>query len=685
MEPAETQTDQAIAHQTAKGRWKRYAHRVAMLILLACPAWWASHVMDEFFTFAKGIEGSGIEEIQPESAFPTEMAWGRSGVLMGHHPLHVYHASIGAGTFASTNKVSAYDPKFHAGYLKTPLFDSAARPLEAFLSLFLWGSSPSLAQSARAQAWLVGSVVLFTPFLIGLSARWAGMARFSSVVSGLLAVVVMALTAWRESLSLGAVDRLAGAPLVLAHLGLLLHYHRHPSPLALIGLGATTTLCWLFDPLLTLVSLPVQLWIYLRTGMKHGAGWHMGLLVACSLGVLLNISYLIAWQNYWWIRVAPRWENAFFPKGILQSLLRDPSWGDSWETLIGLWIIGLGLLGGLTVRASGRRLQSAVFSIALGGVLTLYGLGQAFMELGRWDTGSLLPAILLVACVPAGGVLASLPIRGRMKRLDSSGTESVPGRRMWAGKIPAILSLGFLGVMCFANPALVPSLTARLMAMPAIRSPLNESEAACVSFFSETDRAKGRILWEMLPDDEKRNWALLLPEWTGHSLVGGLDSVPRIEHMQSGLFEGRLAGKPLREWTAESFLAYCRTYQIAWVAVRAEASLAWMSGIPGLTRVFQGDPGVGVPAVFALPSPGENVALVGSARLVSADAGRLVFADVVPSRGQVVLSFHYQTGLVASPGRVEVERELDYRDPIPLIRLRMDEPATRLQLRWLPP
>jgi len=339
----------------------------------------------------------------------------------------------------------------------------------------------------------------------------------------------------------------------------------------------------------------------------------------------------------------------------------------------------------LTVRASGRRLQSAVFSIALGGVLTLYGLGQAFMELGKWDTGSLLPAILMVACVPAGGVLACLPIRGRMKRLDASGSESVPARRMWAGKIPAILSFGFLGVMCVANPALVPSLTGRLMAMPTIRSPLNDSEAACVSFFSGTDRAKGRILWEMLPEDEKRNWALLLPEWTGHSLVGGLDSVPRIEHMQSGLFEGRLAGKPLREWTAESFLAYCRTYQIAWVAVRAEASLAWMSGIPGLTRVFQGDPGVGVPAVFALPSPGENVALVGSARLVSADAGRLVFADVVPSRGQVVLSFHYQTGLVASPGRVEVERELDYRDPIPLIRLRMDEPATRLQLRWLPP
>ena len=76
---------------------------------------------------------------------------------------------------------------------------------------------------------------------------------------------------------------------------------------------------------------------------------------------------------------------------------------------------------------------------------------------------------------------------------------------------------------------------------------------------------------------------------------------------------------------------------------------------------------------------------MGSARIISADTGQIILADVIPSRGLVVLSLHYQTGLVASPGRVEVERELDFRDPIPLIRLRMDEPATRLQLRWLPP
>ncbi len=683
MEPAERLEQIAIA-QTQAG-WARLAHRMAMLLLLLCPAWWSAHALDDFLTFANGLKATNQNiEATDDNSSP----WQLSGVLPGRHMLHIYHAWIGTNTFAASGKTSAYDPQFHAGYLKTPLFDSAARPLETLLSVVNLGGFTSLAHSAEGQGVLVGLVVLLTPFLISQSARWAGMARAASITAGILALGVMSLTAWRESLRLGAIDRLAGAPLVLAHLGLLLHYHRHPSPLALFGLTLTTTMCWLFDPLLTLVSLPVQLWIYLRTGMKHGGGWHTGLLLACSIGLLLNISYLISWHKYWWIRVSPRWENAFFPKGIVQSLLNDPNWGEPWETMLGFWLLALGLMGGLTARTSGRRLQSAVFSLALGGVLALYALGQAFLELGRWETGSLLPAILLASCVPAGGFLAGLPLRGRKKRPEFFVDEAVAcprAPRSWWTRVSALLALIVLGGMAAWQPALAPGLLARLLAIPSMRTPISTGECSCIAFFASIKPSKGRVLWEMVPSDDERNWALILPEWTGHSMVGGLDRVPRIEHMQSGLFDGILAGRPLREWTPESFLAYCRTYQIAWVAVRSEAAVAWIAGINGLSMVFEGNTQKNVPKVYALPGNGENVALVGTARLVSADSGQLIFADVVPSRGQVVLSFHYQTGLVASPARVEVERELDYRDPIPLIRLRMDEPATRLQLRWLPP
>jgi hypothetical protein len=74
--------------------------------------------------------------------------------------------------------------------------------------------------------------------------------------------------------------------------------------------------------------------------------------------------------------------------------------------------------------------------------------------------------------------------------------------------------------------------------------------------------------------------------------------------------------------------------------------------------------------------------LKGNARLVNADWQRIALADVSPENGKVVLSFHYQAGLHASPGRVQVEREPDSSDPVPLIRLRVPEPVSRLTLSW---
>ena len=44
---------------------------------------------------------------------------------------------------------------------------------------------------------------------------------------------------------------------------------------------------------------------------------------------------------------------------------------------------------------------------------------------------------------------------------------------------------------------------------------------------------------------------------------------------------------------------------------------------------------------------------------------------MVPEDGKVVLSLHYQAGMKALPARVQVEREIDPYDPIPLVRLKV--------------
>ena len=65
-----------------------------------------------------------------------------------------------------------------------------------------------------------------------------------------------------------------------------------------------------------------------------------------------------------------------------------------------------------------------------------------------------------------------------------------------------------------------------------------------------------------------------------------------------------------------------------------------------------------------------------------ADPERVVLANVVPEDGEVVLSLHYQKGMQVMPARVLLEPELDPRDPIPFVRLKVPGPVARVTLTW---
>ena len=74
--------------------------------------------------------------------------------------------------------------------------------------------------------------------------------------------------------------------------------------------------------------------------------------------------------------------------------------------------------------------------------------------------------------------------------------------------------------------------------------------------------------------------------------------------------------------------------------------------------------------------------LKGRAEIVQADCHHITLADVIPDNGIVVLSFHYQRHLVASPSRVHIEREEDASDPVGFLRLRLPGPVARVTLTW---
>ena len=77
-----------------------------------------------------------------------------------------------------------------------------------------------------------------------------------------------------------------------------------------------------------------------------------------------------------------------------------------------------------------------------------------------------------------------------------------------------------------------------------------------------------------------------------------------------------------------------------------------------------------------------SYALTGSAQWLLADVQRVVLGDVIPYKGRVVLSLHYQTGMRVTPGRIQLEADQTSPDAIPLVRLLLDDPAARVTITW---
>ena len=64
------------------------------------------------------------------------------------------------------------------------------------------------------------------------------------------------------------------------------------------------------------------------------------------------------------------------------------------------------------------------------------------------------------------------------------------------------------------------------------------------------------------------------------------------------------------------------------------------------------------------------------------DRRGVVLSDVAPDGGEVVLSLHHQPGFRAAPSLVLVGADRDAHDPIPMLRLTLPGPVSRLALSW---
>ncbi len=171
---------------------------------------------------------------------------------------------------------------------------------------------------------------------------------------------------------------------------------------------------------------------------------------------------------------------------------------------------------------------------------------------------------------------------------------------------------------------------------------------------------------------------------TGRSFIGGLDPDSTIEHAAIGLIDHQMPGPPLvgRQlslWTDAELEQYCRRYNIGWIVARSAESAvrfrAWSGAVE--TASFNDEE----PAVlFTVANAPRTFALRGQATVLHMDAHRITLADVVPDNGVVDLSFHFQTGMRASPESVTVKAQQGDDDPIPFLRICLDGPMARITL-----
>src|SRR5262249_40646580 len=203
---------------------------------------------------------------------------------------------LGARALLRGGTLSCYDPYFHAGYPKTPVFDGGSRPAELMLALAGGGLRP--------QAYKVGLALLLAaaPFLFYAAARGAGLVRCGAVLATGLGQVVLWGGPCRDALEAGDVDLLLATLLTVAQAGLLLRYHQAPGCWNLAGVVAAGFAGWFAHPLLLALLLPLFLVYYVSVGTRHRLAWHVGLLGGLMAAGAGHLFWLYRLGGCWWVR-----------------------------------------------------------------------------------------------------------------------------------------------------------------------------------------------------------------------------------------------------------------------------------------------------------------------------------------------------------------------------------------------
>jgi hypothetical protein len=348
-----------------------------------------------------------------------------------------------------------------------------------------------------------------------------------------------------------------------------------------------------------------------------------------------------------------------------------PLWGESIDRAFAMGLLGLGIVGLAVFNQNKGRASARLLGLGGGGLLALALAGLSWQPLERLGTSRLLVPALWFTTLPAA--CAAAWCFGLVRRWTGA---------TWRAACLVTLALATGGVVGAAYLQPVLDLCQH---MEPLEIGLGGKRRAVVEALTAATQADARILYEdaTLPGPSAQ-WTALLPVLTGRVFLGGLGLDSSAEFGQIALSAGNLAGRPIGAWTDSELERFCGRYNLGWIVCWSPDAVArfrdWKLAEP-VAKLEESEQGGWL---FAIRRP-HSFVLKGRARWLMADSERIVLGDVLPDGDEVVLSLHYQSGLTVLPNRVKIEPIPDPDDPIPLVRLRVPGPLSRVTLMWQDP
>jgi hypothetical protein len=583
-------------------------------------------------------------------------------IVSGMHPQHLYIGSLGAWSIANHGRAAVYDHRFQALWPKTPIFNGGR---VAELLLLIGGGS------YQPAAYKIGFAVLclLVPCFLLIACKAINLGHATSLLATMLGLLIWWGPHGRSAILTGDFELYLAALAALAHVGLLVAYHRTGSVTAWFGLLITGGMGWFLQPLFFPIALPVLLVYYLSVGVKHEfLAWHVAFWSAEILAVLINLPWLIDWLDSWWLRTPLPLATDLLEHRTIGTIWNAPLWGGSTSRLLAIVLALSGAVGVIVLNQTKQKPAARMLGLASTGALVLALLGISWEPLGAVGTAALLAPSLWFACIPAAH--AWIWTVKKLWRVGKAGRLVLVGLSIGA-------ATGF--TMLMETP---PALLDRCRPGEPLEIGLGPKRQAIVEKIKQYTSDDARILWEDYNRARKASrWPALLPILTNRSYIGGLDPDGVIEHSSISLINESLIDiGPVATAPDEELMEYCRRYNIRWI-------VAWSPTVIERLEKWK-DAEKRTPLVdeeagwlFEVKRT-PNFALKGQADLLAADGQSITLANVVPHNGEVVISLHYHTGMRASPGRVQIERATSGDDPIGFVRLRLAVPAARVTLTW---